>query len=83
MVKGARPGDAEALLGTGVADVDAPVVGPQLDPADAGDRIGDEQRVTLGRAQRGNVGTDAGRRLRVHRGDHLRIRVGVEDPVNV
>jgi hypothetical protein len=79
-----QPGcHTEALLGPGVTDVDTPVVGAQLDPADRGDRVGDQQRVALDRAQRGDVGADAGGGLGVHRTDHGRARVRVGHPLCV
>ena len=84
MVKGARPGcDAEALLGAGVADVDAPVVGAQLDAGDGGDGVGQQQGVALAGTQRGDVGADAGRGLGVDGGDDRRRRVGGEHAVDV
>ena len=75
--------DTEALLGAGVPDVDPPLVGEQLDPGDRGDRVGDQQRVALGRAERRDVGAHAGRGLGVHRGVQGGCRVGVEHPLDV
>jgi hypothetical protein len=47
-----QPGcDAQALLGAGVPDVDAPLVGAQLDAADAGDRVGEQEGIALLRAR--------------------------------
>ena len=81
MVNGARPGrHAEALLGAGVADVDAPVVGAELDPGDAGDGVDEQQGVALAGAERGDVGADAGRGLGVDRGDDRRATGGRRGP---
>lgn len=44
-MNGASPRRPPGLLGAGLADVDAPVVRAHLDPADGGDRVGDEESV--------------------------------------
>jgi hypothetical protein len=77
---------AQALLGAGVPDVDPPVVGAQLDAADRGDRVDEQQRVPGlpdGGSERRDVGARARRRLGVD-GSHDRGRgVSGDDTLDV
>ncbi|MDI2021834.1 hypothetical protein PJL18_02362 [Paenarthrobacter nicotinovorans] len=65
--------NAEALLGSGVSDVDPPVVCQQLQSADGRDGVGDEQGVALASTEGSDVGEHTHGRLGVNRGDDLGI----------
>ena len=76
-------GHTEALLRPGIADINAPVIGPQFDAADGGDRVHQQQRVPLGGSERGDVGADAGGGLCVHRRDDPGMRVRRDQSLGV
>ena len=70
-------GNAHALLGAGVADVDTPLVGLELDAGDGGHGVDQQQGVALAAADLGDVAGDTGGGLGVDDGEDLRVGVGL------